>query len=704
MPQSRSWLRRAAAASLTLLACVLLSTGPAASGAERPQEQQNSVVSGLERYAQGNYDDAVKQVIGTRTVGSILKAFRKDADGWIERAPAPERAQRIAVVGAMSLELLAATFDQHRDEYVKSREIIEWACERFRRLPASEVERQFHLAGIALAQAAGDKRFIDGYRSSRNSFMPLGSHPEHPTDRFPREARFKLALATANPEVQQIATWPLPPGYLVAPVSLAIEHQYEREIITDSLQILSELFDDPAVGAEARLRSGVLRFVREDVAVARTDLERAEQAEDPSIRHLVHLMLGTIADRTGDSSEALQRYRLAYDTVPAATASIALAGRLFRSGAVDEAAAVLRAFDNAPPPPDPWELYGQRDFRSFRVFRHEMRKAVADVMLLMRPTMAVDHLIQAYAVTVAPTTPAARSNSIRLPVSVQSDGEPVPDLKAADFSLMDSGVLQDISAVESDTRALDVTVVAQETTQTRSGKYQALDAEIGLLAKALTPAERLTVMLAGRDPRPFTPPGSRNLGKESELEDRCRPVYDTLARALMTPAAPGRHRVVILLTSGEGTGGFLSTGPAAEIARRANARVYVARVEENRRPGTYIAEAVCPEVSMDFSKDREDRLRFVATEGLGKGYRTLENDQIGRLAVIAESTGGREIRAALFRESTIGPLRDMLEEARASYVLRYIPKGVPESGWHPITVKVTKPGSFDIRVRQGYER
>jgi VWFA-related protein len=703
MLPSRSRLRSPAAASLTLLACLGSSIGPAASRSETPSPQaaQNLVVSSLERYAKGEYDQGVKQLIGTRPVSSVLRAFRKDADDWINRAAAPARTQRVAVVGAMSLELLAATFDQHRDEYVKSREIIEWACQRFRRLPASEVERQFHLGGIALAQAAGDKRFIDGYAGYGSNFMPLGSHAEHPTERFPREARFKLALATANPEVQQIATWPLPPGYLVYPAPLQIEHQYERQIISDSLQVLSELFDDPAVAGEARLRSGVLRFVREDVSVARTDLEHAEQANDPAIRHLAHLMLGTIADQAGDSSEALRRYRLAYDTVPAATASIALAGRLFRSGAVDDAAAVLRAFDSAPPPPDPWELYGQREFRSFAVIRHEMRKAVAGVMTGPLPA---DLPAVPRTAPLTLTSSRAATNDVRVPVLVHADGEPVPDLKAADFSLSDSGVFQDITSVESDTRALDLTVVAQETTQTRSGKYQALEAEIGALAKALTPGDRLTVMLAGRDPRPFTPPGTRNLVKESDLERRCQPVYDTLVRALMQPVSPDRQRVVILMTAGEGKGGFLSTGPAAEIARRANARLYVARLESNLRSNNYIAEAVCPEVSMDFSKQREERLRFVAKEDASKGYRTLENDQFGRLAAIAESTGGREIRAALFRESTVGPLRDMLEEVRASYVLHYTSKGVPATGWHPITVKVTKPGRYDVRARPGYER
>ena len=314
-----------------------------------------------------------------------------------------------------------------------------------------------------------------------------------------------------------------------------------------------------------------------------------------------------------------------YNTIPAATASVAFASRLFRSGAAEEAAAVLRAFDSAPPPPDPWELYGQRDFRSFGVFRLDMRKAVAGVMT--RPLPAELPAVPRTA-PLTLTSSHAATNDVRVPVLLHSDGEPVPDLKAADFSLSDSGVLQDITSVESDTRALDLTVVAQETTQTKSGKHQALDAEISALTKALTPADRLTVMLAGRDPRPFTPPGTRNLVRESELQRRCQPVYDTLARALMQPASPDRQRVVILMTAGEGRGGFLSTGPAAEIARRANARLYVARLESNLRYNNHIAEAVCPEVSMDFSKEREDRLRFIATDDMAKGSRTLENDQI----------------------------------------------------------------------------
>jgi hypothetical protein len=685
------------AAILTVAACLLLVTGPAevrSASLYDSQAQQSTVVASLERYARGEFDEAVKQLLGTKTVRSVLKDFRKDADAWIGRAPEGSRAQRIAVTGAMSLELFAATFEQHVDEYSKTRELIEWACERFRRLPPSEAERWFHLSAIALAQGVDDKRFIDGYGQR---FFILGSHADHPRERFPREARFKLAFATANPEATLVATWPLPPGYLVSRHPWTLDYQDDQRLMDGSLQMLTELFDDPALSAEARLRSGVLRFLRRDVTVARTDLAHAEQADDAAVRSVAQLMLGAIADQAGDSKEALRRYWLAWDAAPAATTSVALASRLFRSNATEDAANILRQFASSTPLPDPWEMYGQRDFRFFDAYRQQMRWVVAPQTERPVPD-ARPAALRAGPMTLAPVRTGTAD--VGVAVLVQSGGEPVTDLKSEDFSLTDSGVLQDITGVERETRALDVTVVATEVTTLRSGKYQTLDPEIEAVARVLTPADRLTVMLAGRDPRSYMPPGSRDLLREAELERRCVPVYDTLVRALITPVSPGRQRVVFVLTPGEGRGGFLATGPAAEIAKRANARVYVARVEPYLRRDIFIAEAQCPEVSMDFSKEREDRLRFVTLQDVGKRIR----EEMGRLVGIAESTGGREIKQEVLRQSPTGSVRDALEEVRASYVLRYTPKGVPDTGWHPITVKLTKPGSYDIRVRPGYER
>ncbi|HYT75883.1 MAG TPA: hypothetical protein VEL79_14110 [Vicinamibacterales bacterium] len=40
---------------------------------------------------------------------------------------------------------------------------------------------------------------------------------------------------------------------------------------------------------------------------------------------------------------------------------------------------------------------------------------------------------------------------------------------------------------------------------------------------------------------------------------------------------------------------------------------------------------------------------------------------------------------------------------KSRYVLSYAPKGVPEEGWHPVDVRLTR-GPADIRARRGYQR
>lgn len=45
----------------------------------------------------------------------------------------------------------------------------------------------------------------------------------------------------------------------------------------------------------------------------------------------------------------------------------------------------------------------------------------------------------------------------------------------------------------------------------------------------------------------------------------------------------------------------------------------------------------------------------------------------------------------------------ILDEYRHTYQLRYTPRGVGRAGWHDISVKITRPGSYTVRARKGYE-
>lgn len=301
---------------------------------------------------------------------------------------------------------------------------------------------------------------------------------------------------------------------------------------------------------------------------------------------------------------------------------------------------------------------------------------------------------------------------IAVPVLVRSSGEPVRNLTAADFVLTDSGVRQEILAADGAVVPLDITVVAQETMATVGFGIATFEDEIAKVGNAISPADRFSMMWASRDQRRRTLPVPGNLRELAAHERRCAPVYDALSRALMQPTAPDRQSVIVLIAVGEGRGGFMSTDTTTAIARRSTARLYVVGIEPiiTTGPGvieryrSQISRSVCPDPEVNWSPERQSRLRQIALLPPFEGWRQLWLEGKNRLVEIAELTGGREIRPTVLAGTTTGPILQVLDEVRASYVLYYTPRGVPDTGWHPISVKVTRPGNYDVRVRPGYER
>ena len=51
----------------------------------------------------------------------------------------------------------------------------------------------------------------------------------------------------------------------------------------------------------------------------------------------------------------------------------------------------------------------------------------------------------------------------------------------------------------------------------------------------------------------------------------------------------------------------------------------------------------------------------------------------------------------------VSDFRAIVNDFRSSYVLRYTPKGVTREGWHDLAVRVTRPGQYSVRARQGYD-
>ena len=75
---------------------------------------------------------------------------------------------------------------------------------------------------------------------------------------------------------------------------------------------------------------------------------------------------------------------------------------------------------------------------------------------------------------------------------------------------------------------------------------------------------------------------------------------------------------------------------------------------------------------------------------------------IGALAAAAARTGGALYQPTQNEGGIVAAFQRAIDDFRHSYVLYFTPTGVPGPGWHDISVKVTKQGTFDVRAREGY--
>ena len=68
---------------------------------------------------------------------------------------------------------------------------------------------------------------------------------------------------------------------------------------------------------------------------------------------------------------------------------------------------------------------------------------------------------------------------------------------------------------------------------------------------------------------------------------------------------------------------------------------------------------------------------------------------------LANATGGA-LDVLQRDEDLSGSFAQAFEEFRTSYVLSYTYEGPDLPGWHQLQVRVTRPGTYEVRARQGY--
>jgi VWFA-related protein len=257
----------------------------------------------------------------------------------------------------------------------------------------------------------------------------------------------------------------------------------------------------------------------------------------------------------------------------------------------------------------------------------------------------------------------AHTDLVSVDVSVTRARRPLTGLTAKDFVLTDNGVEQVVEAITVEALPIDVSLVVDLSGSTAS-TLERVKADITRMAGMLRPTDRVRLIRFADDVRQIVPmqPATEPLPLDDLKPGQSTSLNDALFVALARPPELNRRHLVVVFTDAEDTWSAIENSSVPVIASRADAVLHVVL-------STY---------------DRTTDPSVMTTRQA--------------LRQAADVTGG-DVR---YLRDAVGAFRQVLDEFRTSYVLRYTPRGVKREGWHELTVTVTRPGTFTVRARRGY--
>ncbi len=255
---------------------------------------------------------------------------------------------------------------------------------------------------------------------------------------------------------------------------------------------------------------------------------------------------------------------------------------------------------------------------------------------------------------------SSKIQGVLVDVLVTERNRPVAGLKVSDFELRDNGVLQTIDAAEISDAPLNAVLALDMSASTEGQRLADLKAASAAVVSGLRPGDRIALTT-------FNHAVASRLALTGAFEavsavlDRLSPagetaILDGVHVALMTSQAEPGRSLVILFTDGRDTMSWLQADEVVESAKRSNAVFYA-----------------------------------VATGG-ARQWSVLRD--------LADTTGGRAVEIETGADLH-GQFERILREFRSRYVLTYTPRGVSESGFHRLAVRVRR-GGLSVKARPGY--
>ena len=267
------------------------------------------------------------------------------------------------------------------------------------------------------------------------------------------------------------------------------------------------------------------------------------------------------------------------------------------------------------------------------------------------------------------TRPTYRTTTavVLVDVAVRSGTEPVTGLTAADFRLLDNGVEQAIEAVSVGAVPVDVTLLV-DTSPSVIDNFNQFRDDARRLPTLLRKEDRLRVVTFDRrviEVGPMVPAG-KAFDPRQVVAGEGTSIFDALLYVFLWEPVLSRRHIVIVLTDAVDTTSALDAEDIRRLAGRTDATLYLALVEPSGR---------------------------AQTAGVGRPPAPV---------IEASTLMGGVAQAHKSSKDFLRTFKEIFDEFKNRYVLRYEPRGVAPAGWHEISVEVTNARGYAITARKGY--
>lgn len=257
----------------------------------------------------------------------------------------------------------------------------------------------------------------------------------------------------------------------------------------------------------------------------------------------------------------------------------------------------------------------------------------------------------------------SQTDLVRLDVSVTRGETPVGGLTAGDFVVTDNGVEQAVESLAVERAPLRVQIAFDASGSVSGRRLRSLLAAVGRVFDELRPGDRVGVMTFSHRLQVKVPMTDDVVAARAALArvttDGQTALRDAVATSLALAEGQESRGLVLLFTDGEDNASWMSDAGIIEFARRADAILHVINVENRFTPA--------PNPLID---------RLVEVTG-GRAFRASSEDDLTRLALAG------------------------FGEMRSRYLLTYVPKGPPRTGWHEVKVRL-RDRDGTVKTRPGY--